>query len=114
MSVSAPSEFPVGTPTEFSVSVVAGDKAGTMVKGSSSGVDDSKLSKFEYFEPQDGQYHELKGDSFGPSSGFPLMDATSKFQVTFKEACTMDVTFYLKSVEDGSTVVEIPATFKSV
>ena len=73
----------VGEPTKFTFTTTANDDADTMVIGTSNFSDADAIDKLEYFEPTDGQWHELKGD-FGPSTGFPMSNATSKFRVTFK------------------------------
>lgn len=112
MSVQMPAVFKVGEAAEFSLSILAGDAAGTLVVGSAD-VDTSKVEKFEYLEVQDGNWYELVGDTFGPAAGFPMMDATSNFRVTFKEAGTTEATFYIKSVADGTVLAQTTAVFKS-
>ena len=95
--------FRVGVATEFTFSTVANDDAGTMVKGSFVINDPSALEKLEYLESQDGNWYEFYGD-FGPATGFPLIDGTSRFRATFSKAGTYSVTAQMVRVEDGSTV----------
>ena len=104
LTVSTPDTFVVGEPAEFTVSTTRGDDAGTMVKGVFT-YDATKVEKLEYLETQDGKWYELTGDSFGPAAGFPLMDATSKFRVTFKEAGEFDVNIKIVAVDGGDVIV---------
>lgn len=105
-----PSTIKPMEPVEFSITTVPGDKEGTMVVGTSEG-DLSNVEKFEYWEPKDSSWHTLEGLQFGPAQGFPFMAATSKFQVTFKEAGTTKVTILIKSVEDGSVLAKTELNF---
>lgn len=102
-------EFTVGTSTEFTITTTANDDLGTMVIGNAVFSDPSAIETLEYYEVQDGNWYELAGD-FGPSTGFPMSDATSKFRVTFKKAGIYSVEIFIKSVEDGSTVCSTTAT----
>jgi len=102
-------EFTVGTSTEFTITTTANDDLGTMVIGNAVFSDPSAIEKLEYYEVQDDNWYPLVGD-FGPSTGFPMSDATSKFRVTFKKAGIYSVEIFIKSVEDGSTVCSTTAT----
>ncbi len=106
LTVTKPNEFKVGVATEFSVSTTKGDYAGGNVIGTAVLLDDSKIDKLEYFEVNDNTWKVLSGDSFGPQSGFPLMDITSKFRVTFKEAGDTSVTVKIVTVEGQELVAE--------
>lgn len=98
--------FAVGKATEFTFSTVANDYLGTMVVGSSNFNDPTAIKKLEYYEVQDGTWREFNGD-FGPSTGFPMSDATSKFRVTFKKAGNYTFTAFVKKVEDGETLCSV-------
>lgn len=102
-------EFTVGTSTEFTITTTANDDLGTMVIGNAVFSDPSAIEKLEYYEVRDDNWYPLEGD-FGPSTGFPMSDATSKFRVTFKKAGIYSVEIFIKSVEDGSTVCSTTAT----
>ena len=95
-------DFIVNKPTEFTVTSTANDDAGKIVKGSFTFSDPSAIDKIEYYETTEGMkgWYELKGD-FGPASGFPLTNATSKFRVTFKAVGSYTVDITLKDVETG-------------
>ena len=112
LTVSTPDTFVVGEPAEFTVSTTRGNDAGTMVKGVFT-YDATKVEKLEYLETQDGKWYELTGDSFGPAAGFPLMDATSKFRVTFKEAGEFDVNIQIVAVDGGAVILEDTVSFVS-
>ena len=113
LTVTKPDTFTVGEAVEYSVSTTGGDDAGTMVKGVFT-YDATKVEKLEYLETQDGKWYELTGDSFGPAAGFPLMDATSKFRVTFKEAGEFDVNIKIVAVDGGDVILEDTIDFVSV
>lgn len=102
-------DFVVGTSTEFTITTTANDDANKMVIGTAVFSDPSAIEKLEYYEVQDGNWYELAGD-FGPSTGFPMSDATSTFRVTFKKAGIYSVEIFIKSVEDGSVVCSTTAT----
>ena len=103
--------FRVGVATEFTFSTVANDDAGTMVKGSFVFSDPSALEKLEYLESKDGNWYEFYGD-FGPATGFPLIDGTSRFRATFSKAGTYSVTAQMVRVENGTTVCSTSAQVK--
>ena len=90
------SDAAVGEVHEFEVTTKANDYAGVMVVGTSSFSNPEAIEKLEYYEVKDGKWYELTTD-FGPSTGFPLSDATSKFRVTWKTAG--EYTFTMKVVD---------------
>ena len=100
-------EVKTGEPMEFTVSTTQGDTPNmTMVKGVFT-YDETKVEKLEYYETAgDAGWMELKGNEFGPvGTGFPLMDLTSRFRVTFKEAAD-DYSFSVQIVAiDGGAVL---------
>lgn len=102
-------EFVVGEAQEFTFSTVANDDAGTMVVGSSNFSDPDAIAKLEYYEVADGNWYELTGD-FGPATGFPMMDATSKFRVTFAKAGEYDFVAVMKVAGTDDVLCEVEAT----
>ena len=102
--------FTVGKATEFSFSTVANDDAGVMVVGTANFNDPDAIEKLEYFEVKDSKWYELKGD-FGPASGFPMSDATSKFRATFKKGGNYSFTASMKKVEDSSVLCSVDVSF---
>ena len=108
VTISLPADgFVIGQAQEFSVSTKAGSLAGTntMVKGIGTFPLDADSVFVEYKETQDGKWYELKGDSFGPASGFPMMDATSEFRATFKKAGTYTLKVDIVKADDPSQVI---------
>ena len=95
--------FPVGVPTEFTVTTTAHDDAGELVRGFFTLSDSEAIEKLEYFETQDGRWYELEG-AFGPESGFPVADLTSRFRVTFGKAGSFDLRIELRRVADDAVV----------
>ena len=102
--------FTVGVPTEFTFVTIANDDFGRLVVGTSNFSNTDAIEKLEYFEPTNNTWYELTGE-FGGANGFPLMNASSKFRVTFKTAGTYSFTANMKAVEDGSTVCETTVSF---
>ncbi|MBC8610467.1 hypothetical protein H8702_04940 [Massilimaliae timonensis] len=113
VSVTKPDVFTVGEAQEYTVSTTGGSKTGTMVKGYFK-ADNANIAKIEYYETADGNWYELTGDSFGPQSGFPLGDFTSKFRVTFTEAGCVNATIQIKAVDNDAVLAETTAEFKGV
>ena len=103
-------DFIINEPTEFEFSTVPGSKEGTMVKGFSSFDHQESLEKLEYYETMDGTWKEFSGESFGPSGGFPLTTATSKFRITFGASGTYTFTTYVSSVNNNAKIAECSAT----
>ena len=93
-------DFTVNEATEFTVTSKANADAGKMVKGSFEFSEPSAIAKLEYYETAEGMqgWYELSGE-FGPETGFPIIDGTSKFRVTFNKAGTYSVSIALKDVE---------------
>ena len=102
--------FVVGKAKEFTFTTTANDDAGIMVVGLSNFSDPSAIEKLEYYEKINGQWYELSGE-FGPETGFPMTDATSKFRVTFKKAGDYSFTAKMVKVEDGETLCETDVDF---
>ena len=111
VTIDMPDEFVIGVETEFSVSTTKGDTTGTVyVKGTGSfegipGVD----YNIWYLEDQGGKWYAWDGATFGPSTGFPLSDATSKFKVQFINAGAYDLTVQIVTVDNGDVVCETAA-----
>lgn len=107
-----PETIETGKVIEFSVSTTPGKYEGTntMVKGTSTFTGDAEIEKIEYLETKDGKWYELTGNSFGPSTGFPLMAATSQFRVTFKTAGTYSFKIDIVKIEDNSVLASTSKT----
>ena len=103
-------EFYVGVPVEFTFTTTANDDAGISVIGTSNFSDTEAISKLEYYEVQNGQWYELNGD-FGPSSGFPMADATSRFRVTFAQAGEYTFTASMKRADNEKVLCSTEVTF---
>lgn len=112
-------KYVINTPTEFTVTTTKGDHEEIMVKGTAEiTAGKENIQKLEYYETAgDAGWKDLSIEdiAFGPSSGFPLMDATSKFRVTFKTAGSTSVNVWLYEASDPTKqkkVVEAePYTF---
>lgn len=98
-------EFVVNEATEFTVTSIANDDANAMVKGYFDFSNPSAIEKLEYYETTEGYegWYELTGE-FGPSTGFPIIDGTSKFRVTFNAVGEYSVSIALKDINDESIV----------
>ena len=103
-------KFVVGEPTEFTFTTTANDDANIMVIGTSNFSDGDAIEKLEYYEVKDGKWYELKGD-FGPSTGFPMSNATSKFRVTFKKGGDYTFTASMKKVDSGEVLCSTKVEF---
>lgn len=101
--IDVPKIFYSGVPTPFSVSTVAGDYAGTMVKAIGEFSADVLFTAW-YYETSTGEWVELEGDTFGPQAGFPMADATSQFKVSFDEARSGEFTVHIVKVEDDTVI----------
>ena len=95
--------FNVGQASEFTFTTTANNDAGILVVGSFEFSDPDAIEKLEYKESKDGNWYEFYGD-FGPSTGFPMTDATSHFRVTFNKSGTYSVTASIKRVDDGTVL----------
>lgn len=110
VTIDMPDSFAVGEEIEFSVSTTRGDYTGGLVQGTGifegiSGVD----YIIWYKEDKDGKWYLWEDGNFGPSSGFPLSDATSDFKIQFINAGTYDLTVQIVIVEGGDLVCETTA-----
>lgn len=103
----------VGVPAEYSVTTKKGDYAGGNVQGkfvTTAGAD--LIGKIEYYEvnPAAGEgWKDLSGDTFGPTAGFPMMDATSKFRITATAPGTIKQTINIVEVGTGTIVCSVDA-----
>ncbi|WP_145028131.1 immunoglobulin-like domain-containing protein [Paenibacillus sp. Y412MC10] len=95
---------------DVEVSTAANGKAGSNVKVVIT-LDDSTQAEnldLQYFEVNDRNYHPLNFNSgvavFGPSSGFQLKDAKSKFKVTYKQVGTYGYKLELVEVESSKVL----------
>lgn len=106
----ASKNFVVYKATEFTVTSVANEDAGKMVKGHFVFSDSSAIDKLEYYETAAGYegWYELTG-VFGPASGFPVIDGTSKFRVTFNKAGDFTAEVALKEVADENELCKVSA-----
>lgn len=106
----ASKNFVVYETTEFTFTSVANDDAGKMVKGYFEFSDPSAIEKLEYYETADGVqgWYELNSE-FGPATGFPVINGTSKFRVTFNKAGNYTVEVSLKQVSDGTVLSKVNA-----
>lgn len=109
--IDVPTNFIVGEEAIFSVTTIAGSDGGTMVKGV--GTFPEGVCKVWYLEnnpsaPGYGEWHELSEPVFGPSSGFPMMDATSYFKVLFYESGNYDFDVEMQNV-NGTVLCEASA-----
>lgn len=98
-------DFVVNEATEFTVTSTANDDAGNYVKGYFTFSDETAIEKLEYYETTEGiqGWYSLTGP-FGPESGFPIIDGTSKFRVTFNKAGNYSATIALKDIADESVI----------
>ena len=102
--------FALNETTDFAYGTIPNDDAGKLVKGrfeitdgDGAAVDMAAVAKLEYLEVQSGNWFEFYGD-FGPATGFPMMEATSSFRITFKQAGDYKVTVSMVTVEDGTVL----------
>ncbi len=100
-------DFVVGQAQEFTFTSTANDDAGTMVMATFEFSDDSAIEKLEYYETAEGMqgWYTLPGKEFGPATGFPMKDATSKFRVTFSKAGVYTVKVSAEKMEDRTQVL---------
>lgn len=105
--INIPSEFVVGVRQRFSITTYAGTSMGVMVKGKATmDTEDFQAYYLEVNGDNAGKYLPLEGDTFGPSSGFPMMDITAYMAVEFTEAGDFNLTVQIVKVEDESVVCE--------
>lgn len=101
--------FKVGATTEFTFSTTANDDAGVLVLGTFEFSDKNAVERLEYLETNGadaGKWFEFYGD-FGPSTGFPMKDATSTFRVTFNKSGTYSLTVAMKRVDSGTVLCSV-------
>ncbi len=72
--------------------------------------DRTNVSKLQYDEA--GTWTDLTTDYFGPTSGFPLSDITSKFKIVTNKAGEIPVTLKIKKM-DGTVLATKEVVFKS-
>jgi len=86
-----------------------------MVVGTGGLSNPEAIGKLEYYEVNDGNWYELPaGTDFGPATGFPLQDATSRFRVTFETAGEYEVEFQILNAETRDVVAESETTLTVV
>ena len=109
--------FEVNSATEFSYTTVPNDLLNTMVLGTftlkdSSDNDAQDFVKLEYWNVNTNTWDEFYGD-FGPSAtGFPLVEATSKFRATFNKIGTYTVNAAMKKFDGGEILSTNNATIE--
>lgn len=106
----ASKNFVVYEATEFTFTSVANDDADKLVKGYFDFSDPSAIEKLEYYETAEGMqgWYELNG-AFGPATGFPVINGTSKFRVTFNKVGDYTVEVSLKQVSDDAVLSKVMA-----
>jgi hypothetical protein len=90
--------FVAGEETDFTVSTVGNDDAGTFVRAFFTLPEGAHVK----YQEQDGEFYTLT-DVYGPETGFPLGDATSNFKATFDEVGSYTVKVEFKKL-DGTVV----------
>lgn len=103
--------FVIGQPTEFTFSTIANDDVNVPVVGTADFNVPDAISELKYYEPQTNAWYKLDDVEFGPASGFPMGDAESRFQVTFKEAGDYTFTAAMKSAESGEILCSTEVSF---
>lgn len=106
--------FTQGVMSQFSISTVANDYEGTMVRAYFERPE--YLESLQYQElnlgsPKYGEWLTLEGDAFGPSSGFPLTNTNSKFRASFSRPGTHTARFYFVDMETGKTLISQSLSF---
>lgn len=97
--------FVVDKATEFTVSSIANDDAGKMARGYFDFSNPNAIEKLEYYETASGYegWIELE-EVFGKESGFPIINGTSKFRVTFNATGEYNVDISLKDPYDSNII----------
>ena len=101
-------EFTAGEEQEFSMSVIANEHAGIMSRAYFTipeGMSNLQYQEMDPEHPQHLEWFELKGNAFGPASGFPLMDATGNFKATFEQPGTYEVTVEYRTMDTDEILV---------
>ncbi|MFD2703183.1 S-layer homology domain-containing protein [Paenibacillus shunpengii] len=109
---SLPTEVTASKEYEFEVSTTQGsvpDNTMVWVELELENPEQQGAIQMQYHEIRDGKYYPLPFNQeglvkYGPASGFPLQDATSKFKVMFSEAGTYEYT--VRIVSESGTIVE--------
>lgn len=101
-TVAAESEF------DFSVTTVANDYVGEMVKVKGT-VTNKDLLTLKYQDSADNQYKEIPIDEsgvfyFGPKAGYPLASATTNFKATIADGATVNVKLEIIKQSDMSVL----------
>ena len=108
----------IGDVEEFEISIEKGNLYnGVMVKGITSFDGDAAIDKLQYKEGTEWKDLPVDGDgkgSFGPATGFPLMDAKSEFKASFKTAGTYTMKVDIVDVETGEVLTSLNKTIKVV
>lgn len=114
--VTSPFEYIVGIPTEFTVSTEKGDYSGGNVKAYFDILSGSEfIDKIEYYETTPGMegWYVFTGNTFGPSTGFPLMDLTSKFRLTTTSSGVITAKIRIVEIDTESEVCTTGYSFTS-
>lgn len=103
-------EFVTGNAVEFTFTTKANGDAGVMVLGTSNFSEEEAIAKLEY-KAGDQWLEYPRGGDFGPSTGFPMSDATSTFRVTFAQAGEYSFTASMKTVAGGKELCSTTVSF---
>ena len=110
-AVAEPVSAVVGETISFNVGTVPDTHSDQNVIGESSVTSGGTPSvDMEYYEINDGTYHPLTGNQFGPSSGFPLIETSSSFRATFTAAGTYTFKIDIKTVSDKAVIASTTFT----
>lgn len=99
-------KFNVGVEKVFTYTTTANDDKDTMVRGAFTFSDPDAIEKLEYLESKNGEWYVLDGE-FGPETGFPMIDGTSTFRVTFTKPGNYSVKVEMKSVTDNTVLCSL-------
>lgn len=103
-------EFVTGNAVEFTFTTKANGDAGVMVLGTSNFSEEAAIAKLEY-KAGDQWLEYPRGGDFGPSTGFPMSNATSTFRVTFAKAGNYSFTASMKTVAGGKELCSTTVSF---
>lgn len=96
--------FIVGEKGEFTIATTANSDKDTMVIGNSIFANQEAIASLEYYETSNSTWYPLSGD-FGPSEGFPLADASSKFRISFNAAGSYEFTVNIREAANHDNIV---------
>ncbi len=99
-------EFVVGEQTEFTITTMANGDQGKMVRAHFTLPAEALI---EYYEVNDGKWYPLTS-VYGPSTGFPLANATSRFRATFSKAGSYEVAVQFVEVSSNKVLVSEDVT----